>query len=875
MERIKYRLLGKGFHRMRSELRLENNRFSKRSKALLSTALVALLTVSMLAFALPIVNAQVTMDIPTNCFIAVSPNPSGVKQTMNIVFWLDHDPPQLNSVDYYGWNYTVTIITPDGKTVTKGPYESDSVGGAYCLYTPDKTGEYRITANFIEAKITVTGSVGLMTLPKGTYTFKGDSSREVTLTVTEEQVVPWPEIPVPSTYWSNPISAENRDWYKLTGNWLSSSPPANYYTLAPESSHLLWTKQLTFGGITGGLSNIDTGSAPWGINFYHGLLYENKFSPRIISGRLYYNTFASGVKGVTCVDIRTGQTLWSNDSMPQLSAAQVLTFNSGVQTGSMAYLWTSSLGAWQMYDAFTGILLANFTGASGSPSSVFGENGEMLVYTLSGSANTLRKWNSTLAVTYGTTQFNQMTYRPWSVSSGTINWTRGVQWTVSVPDVPGTQASCYIDYPSRMMIAEATITSNTTSPTFVHVGYNLDDGSQVWIRNWTNVGWGPGGPSSPTLISSWARASGLGTYAFFQKETMQYHVIDLKTGIERFVTEPLNIYTDSDWSVYDWGVNMLNGMLLCDGYSGDVVAFNLTTGAYMWTFKQPSSGLQTPYGVWPTFGGVTYADNKIYFGVTEHTPNTPMMRGYTIYCMDAKTGQQIWKLPCFFASIAIADGIMVGYNAYDNQIYGFGKGLSEVTVDAPMSGVTIGSPIAIRGTVTDQSPGKTAVGVPAAGTPAISDDNMTAWMSYLYLQQPQPTTVSGVPVTLYVSSTDGAIVDTLQTTSDASGVFVTSWTPNTEGVFKINAVFDGSRSYYGSSGETGIAVGKAVAAPASPTVAPTTEAPTATVAPTTVAPTTVAPQPEESFNAAVYVSIGAVVLIVVVAAIAVFLRRRK
>ena len=40
--------------------------------------------------------------------------------------------------------------------------------------------------------------------------------------------------------------------------------------------------------------------------------------------------------------------------MPQLSAAQLFTFNTGVQTGTLAYLWTSSGGSWQMYDAFAG-----------------------------------------------------------------------------------------------------------------------------------------------------------------------------------------------------------------------------------------------------------------------------------------------------------------------------------------------------------------------------------------------------------------------------------------------------------------------------------------------------------------------------------------
>jgi hypothetical protein len=856
-----------------------NNKTNK--KMLFSITLVLLLTISATMTIIPSINAQVIMDIPTNCYIAVAPNPSGVKQTMNIVFWLDHDPPQLNSVDYYGWNYTVQIITPDGKTVNKGPYESDPVGGAYCLYTPDKPGEYKITATFVESKIVVTSSVGLMTLPRGTYTFKTSTSREITALIQEEQIQPWPEVPLPTGYWSNPVNAENRDWYKITGNWLASSA-YNYYTTAPESPHLLWTRQLTFGGITGGTAGYYTPEANnWGINFYHGLLYENKFTARIISGRLFYNTFAAGVTGVTSVDLRTGQVVWSNDSMPQLSTAQVLTFNSGVQTGSMAYLWTSSSGAWQMWDAFTGRMLANFTGSSGSPSANFGPNGEILVYSLSGGQNRLYCWNSTLAVIYGTTQFNQETYRPWSTSSGVIAWSRGIQWNVSVADVPGTDSSCFTDTVSNVLVAESTITSNTTSPTFVHVGYSLAPdsngvyGTKLWERNWTNVGWGPGGPSSPTLLVYWAKAAGLGAYAFFQKETMQYHVIDIKTGIQRFVTNPLNEYTESDWSVYDWGVQMAAGMLLCDGYSGDVVAFNLTTGEHMWTFKQPSSGLQTPYGVWPTFGGVTYADNKIYFGVTEHTPNTPMMRGYTLYCLDAKTGQQIWKLPAFFASMAIADGIVVGYNAYDNQIYAFGKGLSKVTVDAPMSGVTVGSPIAIRGTVTDQSPGKTAVGVPAAGTPAISDGNMTAWMTYLYLQQPMPTSVMGVPLTLYISDANDNVVETIQTTSDASGVFLTSWTPTTPGTYKIAAVFDGSKSYYASSGETGLAVGNAATVPV---VTPTpSETPVATPTPTMTPTITPSPavNPKESSDAILYVGVAAIIVILLIAAIAIILRRRK
>lgn len=845
----------------------------KTHKDILSLFLVLMLSAAALITVAMPSSAAIVMDIPTNCYIAVSPNPVGVGQTMNIVFWLDHDPPQLNYLDYYGWNYTVTIVTPDGNTLTRGPIESDAVGGAYYLFTPDKIGQYKIKATFIESTINITGSVGLMTLPPGLYTFKTSNSREVTLTVQNEPIEAWPEVPLPTGYWSNPISAENREWYKIAGNWLGPAFGSTYYnkyTTGPNSAHLLWTKQLTFGGITGG-------EAGWGTNFYHGLLYENKFTPRIISGRLYYNTFASGVTGVTCADLRTGQTIWSNDSMPQLSSAQLFTFNTGVQTGTLAYLWTSSGGSWQMYDAFTGRLFTTFANATGAPSSVYGPNGEMLVFGLSAFTNRLYLWNSTLAVTYGATQFNAEIYRPWT--SAVRDWSRGIQWNVSVPDVPGNQVAAFTDYASKIMVAESTITSEVTSPTFIHVAYSLIDGTELWRKNWTNLGWGPGGPSSPGLIGYWAKTVGEGTYAFFQKETMQWHVINLQNGVERFVTQPLNEYTNTDWSVYDWAAQMANGMLLIDGYSGDVIAFDLATGAHLWTFEQGSSGLMTPYGVWPSFGGVTVADNKVYFGVTEHTPNSPMLRGYTLYCIDATNGKLIWKLPAFFASMAIADGILVGYNAYTNQIYAFGKGLSEVTVDAPMSGVNVGSPIAIRGTVTDQSPGQTAVGVPAAGTPAISDANMTAWMTYLYLQQPMPTNVMGVPVTVYISDGNNNVVDTIQTVSDSLGHFIVSWTPTHTGIHKIAAVFDGSNSYYSATEETAIVVGSSAAqitpAPTSTpiqTVAPTS---TPTVMPSSTVSPTAAPEPAQGGSTELYIVAVAIIVIAIISAIALLLKRKK
>jgi hypothetical protein len=79
----------------------------------------------------------------------------------------------------------------------------------------------------------------------------------------------------------------------------------------------------------------------------------------------------------------------------------------------------------------------------------------------------------------------------------------------------------------------------------------------------------------------------------------------------------------------------------------------------------------------------------------------------------------------------IADGYIVGLNAYDNQIYCFGKGQSRITVSAPLNVVPLGESFTITGSITDESPGQ-------PGTPAISDESMTAWMEHLHMQKPIP-----------------------------------------------------------------------------------------------------------------------------------------
>ena len=51
----------------------------------------------------------------------------------------------------------------------------------------------------------------------------------------------------------------------------------------------------------------------------------------------------------------------------------------------------------------------------------------------------------------------------------------------------------------------------------------------------------------------------------------------------------------------------------------------------------------------------------------------------------------------------MADGILVGLNYFDNELYAFGKGPSATTVSAPQTVPSLGSSVMITGTVTDQT----------------------------------------------------------------------------------------------------------------------------------------------------------------------------
>ena len=158
-------------------------------------------------------------------------------------------------------------------------------------------------------------------------------------------------------------------------------------------------------------------------------------------------------------------------------------------------------------------------------------------------------------------------------------------------------------------------------------------------------------------------------------------------------------------------------------------------------------------------------------------------------------------------STEISYGIMLSRNAYDNQIYAFGQGPSATTVTAPNIGVTTATPITITGTVMDVSAGASQSAVAKNfpnGLPCVSDASQSHWMEYVYQQQPMPANTTGVTVTLSVIDANNNFRQIGTATSDASGTYSLTWTPDIPGNYAIIASFGGSNSYYGSSAETHI-----------------------------------------------------------------------
>ncbi len=339
---------------------------------------------------------------------------------------------------------------------------------------------------------------------------------------------------------------------------------------------------------------------------------------------------------------------------------------------------------------------------------------------------------------------------------------------------------------------------------YVVAGYSAVDGHLLWgPKNHTEV------ENSRVLFG--AETMGYGVWVEFDSAALTATGYSLTTGDKIWGPKPMpnvNPFT-SLGQRYCPGPN---GTLLTWTYGGDAYSIDMATGTFNWEYHAPSSGYESPYGTWPfwTFSVGTVADGKLFVPVG-HMYSPPLFHHAQQMALNLTDGSVVWSITAFdvTSAPAISDGIMTTLNAYDNQLYAWGKGPTVTKVTAPQAAINLGSSIVIAGTVMDISAGASQE-VSAArfpnGLPCVSEASQQAFMEYVYMQQPRPSNTTGVPVSIDVIDSNGNYRNIGTATSDATGTFSFQWTPDIEGKYTVIATFPGSESYYSSYSEAAFAV---------------------------------------------------------------------
>jgi len=808
---------------------------------------------------------------PTYAFISVQPNPVGIGQQASVNFWIDKAPLTANGVYGDRWhNFMVNVTHPDGTNEKLGPFTSDAAGGSHTYYTPSTLGNYTFVFSFPGDTLT-----GANPAPTGTSNainvgdyFGPSTSVPYVLTVQQEPSPLLSTNPLPTDYWTRPIFDNNLPWYPIAGNWLGGgaggnsgcvyNSTSNYapYTTVPTTAHIMWTKPYAPGGLIGG----EFGGNQVSSNFYATAQYEQKFAGVIINGILY-RTLEPGATnnymGWDATDLRTGKTIWyqNQSATTWLRMGQIFSYVSINQFGGLAYLWANlptvapnTGSTYGMYDAMTGGWILNIVNAS-SPTWANGPNGEILGYYIdypsgNNGAATLNMWNSTQAILKGPTGTGDINSQTWRPSAGaSIPWKNGIQYSVPIATTMqlanGTTVNINAQYAQDSgstafplaitKVADIILVDNSLAGgRFDEPGYMIQeayspiDGHLLW------------GPLKQTM-TPWVRTSissiGDGVYTLFIYATNTFYGYSTATGKQ--IWGPVSITVpDNPWGYYiTSSVIGANNRMYVSDFGGNVWALDTTNGAILWrnstnaVSSEGIAGANTPYGVW-TIANIPVLTNGALVTMGGHLYSPPLYNGGSMFVWNTTNGNLLWEILEFATSnggeAAVADGYMVMTNGYDNQLYCYGMGPSKTTVTAPQVGVTTALPVTITGTVTDISAGSQQDVVAANfpnGLPCVSDASMTGFMEAVYEQQVMPHNITGVPVTLSVTDSNGNYRVIGTTTSDGYGFYSLNWTPDIPGNYAVTATFAGTQSYYPSSATSAVYASEPAATPV-PTAAP-------------------------------------------------------
>ena len=650
------------------------NIFTRKTAAIISIFLM--LSIASSIPLVPNVSAHSPpQTLTTNAYIAALPNPVGVGQSTLVYMWLNRvygytaEPGNTNAYaavnnNYRFHNYKLTITAPDGTNTTQTfDVVQDTTSSQSYPFTPTVAGTYILTFNFPGQAYNASGGPYLATSSLVDDYYLPSSASE-NLTVQSEAIPTYPgTYPLPTDYWTRPIYGENPGWWTISSNWLGTGAPgyggftvsynlggngAVFYagdTVGPQTSHVMWTKPLQSGGIVGGNKFQIQGN-----QYFEGSAYNQRYqNPIVVNGKIYYTepvSFTGANAGPTdCVDLRTGQLLWSRPDVPPLSFALIWDHEDPNQHGVFpAILATANFA--RLFDADTGNALFNVTGVP-SGTAVLGPNGEHLRYVFTNQGNStnpnwnLAEWNSTKLWNFGTNPYTGGSLLSPAILNASYNGNTAVQALISVPIAnTGTTATLSTGQGGQPFPYGSTVVVNASVFNSSDAQNRFDWNFSVPFRNTipstspvTVVGAIPGDIMllyNGTLPSQ--GATFMGTLGFNQYTYFAINLNSSKGDIGKLLWSSNVQPPAGNLTVLEAGIDPVNRVFVEDlRETQTFVGYNLDSGAYLWT-TQPQTNFDY-YGSQAS-GSLanTFAYGRLYSSAY----------GGIIYCYDTITGNRLF-----------------------------------------------------------------------------------------------------------------------------------------------------------------------------------------------------------------------------------------
>ena len=802
---------------------------SKNKSKISTISIILLLTLSAIIIALPSVSAQQTqVSYP---FIGVVPNPVGVNQVIVLHTGIFQ---QLSQVQM-GWeNITISILRPDGQTDYITGIKTDSTGGTGRTYTPTLVGTYTIKTIFPEQALTAEKTAP--GFPIGTV-FLASESAPLELVVQEEPIEYYPGHPLPQEYWTRPIDAQLREWYQVTGNWLGASDTAPTVVKgnsdAPKTAHILWTKPLTAGGVAGAPGTV---GEFW--SFSHGDAYEGKWTNRLIINGILIYCHRTNDRPLLyhAVDIHTGEEIWSKVILDNRTIAfgQNLVWSGQNHHAVYPYFWVTIGSDWYAFEPLTGEWQFTIENVP-SGTTISDENGWLYRVNLNYNAGEGYIWSMVDFVEPfdDPTSSNTGSWLP----AGSFYGYRYRTLDAAAVDADGNLTrEAARGYITEFTFQNDPVLRNTRAMAWGDKVFGLQY-STTEIITWA-ISLAPGHEGALLYYNTWnapaywdegqvqiefeAISLEEGYAAFWVKDTLEHYFFSTDTG--DYVSGPttpeyyMNYY---GWTELGERPNIIwDGKFYSSGAGGVIYCFDIADASTLWTYaaEDPYQEYLFANNWWQFFNWIV--DGKLYSGHMEHSAIEPMPRGAPFLCLNATTGDVIFRADGLFRSTRwggraiIGDSIMVEMDTYDNRLYAVGKGPSAITVESTLAGVQQGRSVTVAGTVTDVSPGTESENLQLRfpnGVPVVADESMSEWMLYVYKQFEKPMNTVGVDVRIQTINPAGEFswIGTAQT--DSFGKYSYSFIPQMEGIYTVLVTFLGTGSYYGATTETHISVDPAAA----------------------------------------------------------------